>query len=182
MAILNFPKFGIGGAFRLVNRTLLSLGVLGCAGPIFAQVITEFGGSAPLKTPAEIVSGPDGNLWFTESGADCIVRITPAGAMTRFCTGISPGAAPRGIALGSDGNLWFTEPGVHRIGRITSTGTVTEFSTGISPGASPYGITSGPGGLWFTEIAGNRIGQITTAGVVTEFSAGINAVACGSPR
>ena len=37
-------------------------------------------------TPLDIVVGPDGNLWFTESGVDRIGEITPAGKITEFQT------------------------------------------------------------------------------------------------
>jgi streptogramin lyase len=133
--------------------------------------------------PYHITAGPDGNLWFTESFlyqageaymGNQIGRITPAGVITEFSTGISADADPTEIVAGPDGNLWFTET-VGRIARITPAGVVTEFSAGISANADPYGITAGPdGNLWFTEIVGNRIGRITPAGVVTEFSAGIS--------
>ena len=60
--------------------------------------------------PTSIVAGPDGNLWFTEfNGGNRIGRITTAGVITEFSTGITAGALPYGITAGPDGNLWFTE-------------------------------------------------------------------------
>src|SRR5262249_27039557 len=56
-----------------------------------------------------IARGPDGNLWFTEGLTGAIGRITPAGAITEFTTGITAGAQPNEITAGPDGNLWFTE-------------------------------------------------------------------------
>ena len=87
-----------------------------------AGKITEFA----LPTPgfaSEITSGPDGNLWFTEShilsvGANEIGRITPSGTITEFPIPTSYGA-PTGITAGPDGNLWFTVLS-SMIGRITS--------------------------------------------------------------
>src|SRR5208283_318190 len=96
----------------------------------------------------------------------------PAGTVTEFSAGITPGSAPGDIAAGPDGNLWFTEAGGNRVARITPAGAVTEFSAGITAGV-PAEIVAGPdGNLWFTEGSG-RIGRITPAGTVTEFSAGI---------
>jgi len=121
-----------------------------------------------------MVKGPDGNMWFTETYANAIGRITPAGAVTEFSAGISSSAHPESITAGPDGNLWFTEQNGYRIGRITTAGVVTEFGTGITPNAILRGIASGPdGNLWFTELTANKIGRITPAGVVTEFSAGL---------
>jgi streptogramin lyase len=137
-----------------------------------APTITEFTtGSGPIGA----TSGPDGNVWFVEWGANKIGRITPAGVLTEFSAGLSSNAGLAGIAAGPDGNLWFTEANVNKIGRITPTGVITQFSTGISGGSAPRGITAGPdGNLWFTETVGNRVGRITTTGSVTEFSSGIS--------
>jgi streptogramin lyase len=50
------------------------------------DVVTEF----PVPTansgvgPGSLTVGPDGNLWFTESLAPKIARITPTGAVTEF--------------------------------------------------------------------------------------------------
>ena len=118
-----------------------------------------------------ITAGPDGNLWFTESDANKIGRITTAGVVTQFP--LPAGNTPTSITTGPDGNLWFTEAGYGKIGRITTTGVITEFP--LTPGSYIYSwnesITAGPdGNIWFTEQSAggvNEIGRITTAGVVT---------------
>ena len=143
--------------------------------------------------PRGITKGPDGNMWFTEYGADRIGRITPDGTITEFSIGITPpsgpaaadfrDAAPRSIVTGADGNLWFTEQTADRIGRITPDGTITEFGAGITPSpnqslpgvhqyqlAQPGDITKGPdGNVWFVEQLASRVGRITPEGVITEF-------------
>ena len=150
-----------------------------------AGVTTEFSaGLSPASRPGGIAAGPDGNLWFTELG-ECeetcvggnrLGRITPAGVITEFSTGLSPSVSLALIAGGPDGNVWFAEFEGNRIGRITPAGVVTEFSTGLNPASHPLGIAAGPdGNLWFTEAGGNRIGRITPAGVITEFFKGISA-------
>jgi len=63
------------------------------------------------------VTGPDGNLWFTEYASDQIGRMTPAGVVTEFP--LPAGSAPYGIVVGPDGNLWFAETGSNKIGRMT---------------------------------------------------------------
>jgi hypothetical protein len=85
---------------RLEARTLLTLNVTTFPIPLVA-----------LVQPDGIVQGPDGSLWFTETGADEIGRMTPAGALTEFplpavaepagSTGPPPG--PTAIAAGPDG-------------------------------------------------------------------------------
>jgi streptogramin lyase len=133
--------------------------------------VCEYGGLT-FGSPHGITTGPDGNLWFTETGGSgAIGRMTPAGVVTEFTTGLLTGN-PQEIAAGADGNLWFTESGVGgAIGRITPTGTITEFTWGLTPNRAPWGITAGPDGtLWFTEKSNSGyIGRITTSGVITEF-------------
>jgi streptogramin lyase len=115
-------------------------------------VVSEFAAGIS-GLPDGIAAGSDGNLWFTEFYGDRIGRITPAGAVTEFSTGVSTNSHPDGITAGADGNLWFTEFYGDRIGRITPAGAVTEFSTGIGAASKPDGIAAGPdGNLWFTEL------------------------------
>src|SRR5262249_59907514 len=117
-----------------------------------------------------IAGGRDGNLWYTEAQANKIGRIPPAGVVTEFSAGITPGTTLSLITAGPDGNLWFTQPPNSNtvpgaIGRITPAGVVTEFSAGLSPGGRVTGITTGPdGNLWFTEANFNVIGPLTPAG------------------
>ncbi|MGY2894940.1 virginiamycin B lyase family protein [Deinococcus sp. UYEF24] len=114
-----------------------------------------------------ITSGPDGNLWFTESGSNKIGRVTPAGAFREFNIPTAS-SFPYGVTAGPDGNLWFAEIG--KIGRITPAGVITEFTPPTANGG-PLSMTSGPdGNLWFTEQDGNKIGRITPAGAITEFN------------
>jgi streptogramin lyase len=157
------------------------------------------------SAPATIVTGPDGNLWFTEANGDKIGRITTAGVVTEFAV---PTAAsgPTGIAVGPEGNLWFTEANAAQIGRITTAGVVTEFHLPTA-GYKPVSITAGPNGaLWFTEVNANnaatdlpssqppvflpthqqvfggKIGRISTAGAVTEFAIPTGADPNGTPN
>ncbi len=91
---------------------------------------------------AACLLGPDGALWFTENNAATVkvARITTAGVITEFPTGIAPGLCPALITTG---------PG----------GTFTEFPL---PTANnfPGAIVMGPdGALWFTQSGTNSIGR-----------------------
>jgi len=129
-----------------------------------AQVTyTEYPIPAAGVFPRQIVTGSDGNIWFTEDNIPGIGRITPTGVVTEFAV-----PADEGITAGPDGNLWFTEYGAQKIGRITTAGVATEFP--LAGGSYPVNITAGPdGNLWFVERFGNKIGRITINGVITEF-------------
>ena len=121
------------------------------------------------SVPEGIVTGPDGALWFTESGGNKIGRITTSGSISEFPV---PTASSYlyGIAAGPDGALWFTEYGGNKIGRITTAGSISEYSIPTA-GSQPLEITPGSdGALWFTELAGNKIGRITTVGSISEYS------------
>jgi len=174
---------------RLESRALLTLTVT-----TFPIPLVE------IIQPDGITMGSDGNLWFAETVADQIGRMTPAGVLTEFplspvtvpagSNGPQPG--PTAIIAGPDGALWFTGvPG--EVGRITTAGVVTEFAAPAipPPAGSPAGtpstpatltaITAGPdGALWFTGVPG-EVGRITTAGVVTEFAVPAVPPPAGSP-
>ena len=85
---------------------------------VSAGSATLFALSNSQSGPEGIASGPDGNLWFTESTSNMIGRITPSGSISEFPL---PHAlsGPEGIVSGPDGNLWFTEYTAGRIGRIS---------------------------------------------------------------
>ncbi|MEU0968947.1 hypothetical protein ABZ357_27315 [Streptomyces sp. NPDC005917] len=111
---------------RLPRRALALLlgaltGVTAAAAPARAGGgdVTEY----PITTtadslPAGIAAGPDGAVWFIQSGAARIGRIAADGTVTDHPTP-SPGSAPFAIAPGPDHALWFTEQSAGRIGRIT---------------------------------------------------------------
>src|SRR5262245_21913361 len=160
---------------RKPMRSRLSLEAL--EDRVLLSAVTEFPIPTANSNPEGITRGPDGNLWFCEGLAGRIGRITPAGVVTEFSAGLTPGGQPTEITRGPDGNLWFTEQVTNRIGRITPAGVITAFSAGLTPNLTPSGITRGPdGNLWFTENLGfgdGRIGRITPAGVITEFTVGL---------
>src|SRR5262245_38528182 len=62
--------------------------------------------------PTAIAAGPDGNLWFTETGANKVGRLTIAGNLTEFPVG----SLPTGITAGPDGNVWYTLAGTGAAG------------------------------------------------------------------
>ena len=117
-----------------------------------------------MSEPGQIITGADGNLWFTERQSNQIGRITPAGVLTEFALP-NPAVLPRGICSGSDGSLWFTQEAASSIGRIAANGAVREFT--IASGGQAIAITPGPdGNLWFTKAG--RIGRITPTGSIDE--------------
>lgn len=158
-------------AVRMLMLALLMTAAVSAAAK--AATITEFStGLPPGSDPSSLTPGPDGNVWFVDTGA--IGRITPTGQITEFKAGLNPGSMPHAIVPGDDGNLWFTDLGTTKaIGKITPAGTITETTAGLNPGAAPYEITAGASGrLWFLDIGTTKaIGRITpSTGAIKEFA------------
>ena len=121
--------------------------------------------AAAGSEPGAITEGPDGNVWFTESGAAKIGKINPGGVVTEYSI---PSGHASGITSGPDKNLWFTNTSTSQIGKMTTSGAVTMYS--LPTGSNPTNIVAIPGGnLWFLEEGTNKIGEITTAGTITEY-------------
>src|ERR1700742_2427686 len=68
-------------AFFLV---ILTLGAFSIGKQALAQTVTEFPIPTAGSLPSGITVGPDGALWFTESGSGKIGRITTSGVITEF--------------------------------------------------------------------------------------------------
>ncbi len=120
--------------------------------------------------------GPDGNLWFTDSGK--IARITLQGVVTEFAVPTPPTAIPLpGIARGSDGNLWFIAGTT--LGRISPQGRVV--GAVAMPQRVHYitGLTAAPDGtIWVglstgasdTDQLTHEIAKVTASGEVIAFA------------
>lgn len=120
-------------------------------------------GSGPLWA----VSGPDGNLWFTEASSNKIAKMTPGGSVTEYALPTS--SSPRGIVSGPNSELWFADFGTSKIGRITTAGAITEYA--LPAGSEPWGITVGKeGNLWFTDYGSSKVEKMTTSGTRTEYT------------
>ena len=153
---------------RISSRTSIAIAII-------AAILGLLGApaaAAPARgsdiLPEAITAGPDGNMWFTESGSSAkgIGRITPAGDVTEFSVPGFGGVHRWAIAAGSDGNLWFTQAfSKNGIGRITPAGVVTEYPMS---NATPTGIAAGPDGDMWWASAG-RIGKMGLTGALTEF-------------
>lgn len=100
--------------------------------------------------PIGITAGRDGNVWFTESATDRVVRVTPAGAITEYALP-TPAGGPHEIVAGPDGNLWLTERGGNKIARVVvsppvAPPTPADRSGATAPSAATGGITVSPAG------------------------------------
>ncbi len=114
--------------------------------------------------PFGITSGPDENLWFTDSGTGKVGKITAGGETKEYA---AEKDEPEGITAGPDGNLWFVEHTVRHVNHMTTSGALTVYTL-TRTSTSNVGITSGPdGNLWFTESEAGYVGKITSKDEVT---------------
>ena len=96
---------------------------------------------------AWIAAGPDGNLWFSDTGSQQIGKMTTSGTSTVYTVKSSPGR----IIDGKDGFLWYGgDDGL--LGRIDTNGNFKEFPfpTINGQGLVDAITVGGDGRLWFT--------------------------------
>jgi virginiamycin B lyase len=120
----------------------------------------------PGEIGADLVTGPDGNVWiaidpFSATGSGGAGRMTTSGAFKLFSP--AGGASPTGITVGPDGRLWYADSGNNAdLAAVTTGGQITVITNGIPSGSQPIAINSGPDGrIWFTLAMSNQIGAIT---------------------
>lgn len=141
-------------------------------------VLVEHEIPTSASEPGGIIAGPDGAMWFVETAANKIGRISSEGVITEYDVPTA-GAIDTDqgfLAVGPDGALWFNEDLVNKVGRITTTGQFTEYalppefaqSINDDLGTIPIrGLVAGPdGGLWVTSPSANAIAKLTTDGKV----------------
>ncbi len=118
--------------------------------------------------PTVITAGTDGQMWFTESGANGIARISLDGVIRDFDTRDTAGS--NGITPGPDDRVWFTAndgyvEAIDRDGRVQKyLLRARDLPTG------PNGITVGPDGNFWTLAVSNKIGRVTRSGRLRAFA------------
>ncbi len=166
-----------GGPDDVPDAPVPAIGRVTAAGavehfPLPTRGANPLGPPGTGSLPTAVTAGRDGAMWFTETGADAIGRITSNGAITEFLLP-SRGqvhAAPGAIVSGPDGALWFTQPLRESLGRIDpDTHAFSEFFLppprgGIVRAAS---LASGPGNaLWYEDGRNQALGRVTPDGKV----------------
>jgi len=127
----------------------------------------------PLIAVADMVLGPDGNMWAVANTFAEIFKVKPSGAMTQYPLP-KANSDPERITVGADGDLWFAENGNNAIGNIKpATGTITTYSLplGAKQQAEPNCVILGADGrVWFWDEDNAILGAITTSGAVSEYA------------
>lgn len=146
--------------------TLLSAVAVLCASS--ATTAEASGGFTEFFPPtlnagiSDIVAGPDGNLWFTESnpGANKIGRITPSGEITEFS--IAPlCCSPNELTVGPDGHLWFTlaSPSVVGLGHLDPK-TADVSGAGRASSSGDHLAAGADGAIWYTRPGADTVARL----------------------
>lgn len=144
-----------------------------------AGKVTEFQLPPPFSTTPPnpiggftlwgIAAGPDGNLWFTDPGANVIGVMSTSGTLLATYPITTPNSDILWITKGPDNNMWFDDDATNQVGRITMTGVITEFPI-PTPNSGPKNFVLGvDGNLWFPEISAGNVASVTMTGAITEY-------------
>ncbi|HXW76376.1 MAG TPA: hypothetical protein VEJ20_03110 [Candidatus Eremiobacteraceae bacterium] len=118
--------------------------------------------------PYGIVLGSDGNMWFTETTANQIGKVTPSGQFTEYPVPTAS-AGLAGITVGGDSELWFAESATGKIGHSTTSGSINEFTGATNPLFLGLAVNKG-NNVWFSDGTKDAVGQISQTGTITEYS------------
>lgn len=155
------------------------------------------GAEARFNTAHAIVRDSSGNFFITDSSANTIRKMTPAGVVTTFAGSAVAGAylngagtaarfnQPQGIAINASNTLYVADSWNHSIRQISPAGVVSllaggggEANSGLvnSSGASarfnfPTGVAvDSSGNIYVTDMFNHVIRRVTAAGAVTTYA------------
>lgn len=131
----------------------------------------SFSVPTPNAGVSSIAAAANGDVWFAESKANKLGKVSTAGMVTEIPFPIDSGfSSPLAITSGADDRLWFTTSS-HLIGAVTTSGAFQKYALPSSSDTLLTAITSGGDNrLYFVEPGHNKIGAITTTGVVSEYA------------
>ena len=146
------------------NGGVLAL-TIGTNGPTATNYYNA--GLTVQSRPANITTGSDGNLYFTEQLTGRIARITTAGVITESPL-LATNCQPFDIVSGPDGALWFTEANSNKLGRMDTSFNLTEFALATNGSGipdTPVGLIVGPdSNFWYTDMQAGAIGRAFLTG------------------
>ncbi len=141
-----------------------------------------------LYGPNDLAFGPDGRLYFTESGSEQDFRfdVRAPGRLFAVDAGFAgellferPNVYPNGIAFDASGRLYWTESMVHRVCRLGGGGKPETFCQ-LSDGHVPDGMAFAADGRLFvaTTVSGGVTVISPDGAVVAEIHLGEHATNC----
>jgi hypothetical protein len=178
------------GYVRKINTSGIITTIAGnglCVGPGGGGVAT----ATPICQNDGVAIDNSGNVIFSNSSADVVYRISPAGMLTVVAgTGSSLGdggaatnaqlANPLGLAVDISGNIYIADASHHRIRKINTSGIISTVAGSGTMGFSgdggsatsamlnnPYAIvTDSFGYVFFTDRDNNRVRVVYPSGII----------------
>ncbi len=118
--------------------------------------------AVPVTPAGPIVSGPDGQLWYSDANGDVGLFDIVANAQSGLLVNAGGGSF-YGLTSGADGNVWILDRPQNAIRKTThsSDGFHSLSNSLTTPAASPYLPTWCLGGVWVTDTAANKLAFFT---------------------
>jgi sugar lactone lactonase YvrE len=194
LAVDNAGNVFVTNSSNRIIRKITPAGLVSTLASLFTTLCDPYdSGRATVdcfESPQGIVADGAGNVFVADGLKHNILKITPAGLVSIFAGGSSPGAengavsvarfyAPTGLAMDSAGNMFVAEAGSATIRKITPVGVVSTLAGIASSAGSADGTgsaarfylpqslaTDKAGNVFVADSGNNTIRKITPAGVV----------------
>lgn len=149
---------GLFGTVAALVVMGLSTGSAGAARPTITSYPAAPSSYGLPVAAEQLIAGPDGNLWYTDSSSNLWRMTTGSHQVTQFpAMGTNP--STNGI-VSAYGGVWFTDETNGGIGCVTPDGSQSASFRSVEQDTLD-GITLGPdGNLWFVDSSGESIGRL----------------------
>lgn len=145
--------------------------------------------SATFSFPKDMVADDAGNVYVADAGNNRIRKISTAGVVTTFATGLS---SPTGLAIDKAGNLYVSAEGTNSVYKVSASGGVGLLAGGGGSGPNGSGADEGvgaaasfdtpcglavdaQGNVYVADKKNHKIRKITPSGEVSSFAgSGLN--------
>ncbi|MBO9542247.1 IPT/TIG domain-containing protein [bacterium] len=198
------PATAVKGALtvqvgNLVSLVLPTFNVLGL-GITSQSLVTKFGGLKDpipgmpatqwsLTKPNGVALDGNGNLYFTDFGANRVFKVDASGTLTLLAGTGLPGSDngvaatarisnPTGIRVDGAGNLYVVAKGSYEIRKIGTNGMIAPLTTGALNGPEDA-ARDAAGNLYISDYWNYRIRKVDTAGNASNLAGGNGAAFFG---